>query len=146
MAGLVPCNPPYIQSWLPRPSRRYTSLKHLCFHAWRSCKEEELYIDPRAYAPSCCVTLHMYDLRGDFRCHLKQLYTMLWDLFSNPACKDMIGIIGVATTLMPFPEKAALLQGRVLQKGALVGPGQLRLLLILAPTGANGKTDSATPH
>ena len=130
MAALVPHNPPYYQSYLPEPSRRHRSIAHVVFTAWaaeavrRLKADERLHIDSRAYRPARCVTLHMYDLHGDFRCHMNSLYDMLWALFGKRGCKDMIGIIGVATTCMTLPEiKLLSYKGACYHRGYWSDPG-----------------------
>ena len=109
-AALLPYNPPYMQSYLPHPSRRHGGIRQIVFTAWAAAAvrrlqaDDELHIDPRAYVPQRCVTLHMYDLRAELRGHMIQLYDMLWELFEKQGCNNMLGIIGVATTGMSLAE------------------------------------------
>ena len=46
----------------------------------------------------------MYDKKGGFALRLRNLFGLFEDFFVHDACRDVIGIVGMATTSMSYPQ------------------------------------------
>ena len=87
------------------------------FKAWASVCPKGIQdtliieVDPsnlRQYNHRLCVTLHMYDKAGSFAIRLRHLFGLFEDFFVHDACRDLIGIVGIATASMSYPQIKAL--------------------------------------
>ena len=88
-------------------------MSSIFFRAWASICPTGIHndlvveTDPsslKEYDFRLCVTLHMYDKKGGFALRLRNLFGLFEDFFVHDACRDLIGIVGIATTSMSYPQ------------------------------------------
>ena len=93
------------------------SMTSIFFKAWASVCPKGIQdtlvieVEPsklRRYDHRLCVTLHMYDKKGGFAIRLRNLFGLFEDFFVHDASRDLIGIVGIATTSMSYPQIKAL--------------------------------------
>ena len=100
----------------PAPFHGQTTTS-IFFKAWASVCPTGIHdtlvieADPsssRRYDFRLRATLHMYDKKGGFAIRLRNLFGLFEDFFVHDACRDIIGIVGIATTSMSYPQIKAL--------------------------------------
>ena len=104
------------------------SFLRVVFGEWKAVVDQERYMPLVAWAimwdPKRCLTLHMFDLQGEFRVHLPRLYDLFYNVFSKPGCRDTLSIIGLATTHLSWPRiKMLSYRGAVWDTGRWTDPG-----------------------
>ncbi len=108
------------------------SLQCCIFEAWASVCPRALAIESSeivplnsgSYHPRRCVTLHMYEKGREFEIPLRQLWNLFEEFFSSKACKDLIGIVGIAVRSMSFVQiKTMSYKGAVFYDNRWSDPG-----------------------
>ena len=94
----------------------------------------------RRYDHRLCTTLHMYDKKGGFAIRLRNLFGLFEDFFVQDACRQLIGIVGIATASMSYPQikTTSYKRGHLLRK-EVVRPWKLYLHHSVVDMGSAGK-------
>ena len=111
--------------WNSQPTER------IFFRAWASVCPSAVAASIAQVVPSNlglynrrkCVTLHMYERKGEFEIPFRNLFNLFEDVFSHDACKNLIRIVGIATSSMSYVQiKTMSYKGPYIMKD--VGPTQ----------------------
>ena len=115
-----------VRPWNSKP------LQRCVFEAWAAVCPRALAIESSeivpdylgSYNPKRCVTLHMYEKRREFDIPLRLLWNLFEEFFSSEACKNLIGIVGIATRSMSFVQiKTMSYKGAVFHDNRWSDPG-----------------------
>ena len=116
------------------------SLIRIVFTVWSESRKSQLPMvshsgltassSEHAYDPRRCLTLHMYERRGEFASKLRRIFDQFEGFFSAPACKHLIGIVGMATSFMSYSQiKLLSYKGAVYIRGYWYDPGNFMYTL-----------------
>lgn len=110
-----------------RPRRVNDTFLRVLFTSWKAAVGEDNcmpVVVHGGYDHKRCLTLHMFDLQGEFRVHLPRLYDLFYDVFDKPGCRDTLGIIGLGATYLNWPQiKMLSYRGAVWNRGRWSDPG-----------------------